>query len=245
MKYRIRRDKTFGNGYYTYYDGKNENGCIYCGAIANTREHFPSKVLLNKPYPDNLFTLPACLKCNNGYSLDEEYLACFIEKLKEKVFKGYKMRDKIIDILNKKIKLNELIDEQIISDGELIILNVETDRFKKVIEKIAICHAGYEFDTITSCDTINTWFDFAVNLSNDQIKCFKESQISNVIPEIASRYSTEYCIVETNGSKDIFLMYNWEKIQKGIYEYCVFINYNGNVCVRLILSDFLYCEVIL
>ena len=37
MKYRIRRDKTFGNGYYTYYDGKNENGCIYCGAIANTR----------------------------------------------------------------------------------------------------------------------------------------------------------------------------------------------------------------
>lgn len=62
MKYRIRRDKTFCNGYYTYYDGKNENECIYCGAIANTREHFPSRILLNKPYPDYLFTLTTCLK---------------------------------------------------------------------------------------------------------------------------------------------------------------------------------------
>lgn len=67
------------------------------------REHFPSRILLDKPYLDNLFTLPACLKCNNGYSLNEENLACFIEKLKEKVVKDYKMRDKIIDILNRKL----------------------------------------------------------------------------------------------------------------------------------------------
>ena len=61
-------------------------------------------VLLNKPYIDYLFALTTCLKWKNGYSLDEEHLACFIKKLKEKVVKGYKMRDKIIDILNKKIK---------------------------------------------------------------------------------------------------------------------------------------------
>lgn len=63
-------------------------------------EHFSSSVLLNKPHTDNLFTLPVCLKYNNGYSLDEEYLAYFIVKIKFKVLKDYKMEDKITDILN-------------------------------------------------------------------------------------------------------------------------------------------------
>ena len=46
--------------------------CIYCGSIADTREHVPSKVFLNKPISDDeLPTLPACQKCNNGFSSDE------------------------------------------------------------------------------------------------------------------------------------------------------------------------------
>ena len=28
--------------------------CIYCGGIAKTRDHVPSKAFLDKPYPENI-----------------------------------------------------------------------------------------------------------------------------------------------------------------------------------------------
>ena len=51
----------------------------YCGAATDTNAYIPSKVLLDQPYPDDLPGVTACFSCNNGFSLDEEYLACFIE----------------------------------------------------------------------------------------------------------------------------------------------------------------------
>lgn len=53
--------------------------CVYCGGIPTTNDHAPSKVLLDEPFPDNLPGVGACGKCNTGFSLDEEYLACLIE----------------------------------------------------------------------------------------------------------------------------------------------------------------------
>lgn len=53
--------------------------CIYCGGSPDTRDHVPSKVFLDKPYPDNLPVVACCLDCNRSFSLDEEYVACFIE----------------------------------------------------------------------------------------------------------------------------------------------------------------------
>ncbi len=48
--------------------------CIYCcKSDADTRDHVPPKLLLRKPYPSNLWTVPACGLCNEAFSLDEEY----------------------------------------------------------------------------------------------------------------------------------------------------------------------------
>lgn len=55
--------------------------CVYCGARADTREHCPSKAFLQKPYPTDLPTVPACKKCNNGFSADERYASSFIRYL--------------------------------------------------------------------------------------------------------------------------------------------------------------------
>jgi len=54
--------------------------CVYCGKGIETREHTPPKVLLDVPYPENLPVIQACEICNQGYSLDEEYFACLIDK---------------------------------------------------------------------------------------------------------------------------------------------------------------------
>src|SRR5579883_1837339 len=52
--------------------------CVYCGGGTETRDHVPSKVLLDDPLPKNLAVVPACLSCNTGLSGDE-YFACLIE----------------------------------------------------------------------------------------------------------------------------------------------------------------------
>lgn len=48
--------------------------CIYClENVADTKDHVPPKLMLRKPYPNNLLTVPACSSCNQSFSLDEEY----------------------------------------------------------------------------------------------------------------------------------------------------------------------------
>ena len=53
--------------------------CTYCGGEPETRDHVPSKILLDKPFPENLPVVPSCDKCNHDFSKDEEYFACLIE----------------------------------------------------------------------------------------------------------------------------------------------------------------------
>lgn len=52
--------------------------CIYCGATASTRDHVPPKLLLDKPFPPNLQTVPSCRACNNDASLDEQYFLALV-----------------------------------------------------------------------------------------------------------------------------------------------------------------------
>ncbi len=46
--------------------------CAYCGQPATTVDHIPPKRLFTPPLPSNLVTVPACTKCNNGASNDDE-----------------------------------------------------------------------------------------------------------------------------------------------------------------------------
>src|SRR5437588_10375610 len=62
-----------------YGDTRQVEACAYCGKAIQTRDHAPSKVLLDEPFPENLPVVPACLPCNNKASFDEEYLACLVE----------------------------------------------------------------------------------------------------------------------------------------------------------------------
>ena len=65
-----------------YSDDRNKVWCIHCGATlassGSTRDHTPSKTLLDRPFPENLAVTDICGPCNNGFSRDEEYLAAFV-----------------------------------------------------------------------------------------------------------------------------------------------------------------------
>ena len=53
--------------------------CIYCEAsVANTVDHIPPKLLLPKPYPPNLVSVPACRNCNSSFQHDDEYFRAML-----------------------------------------------------------------------------------------------------------------------------------------------------------------------
>ncbi len=62
-----------------FIDERLKGICTFCGAEPDSRDHVPSRVLLDKPYPENLPVVESCSKCNREFSVDEEYLACFLE----------------------------------------------------------------------------------------------------------------------------------------------------------------------
>ena len=62
-----------------FMDERLNGMCVYCGVQPDTSDHVPSKVLLDKPFPPQLPVVDACINCNAGFSLDEQYLACFLE----------------------------------------------------------------------------------------------------------------------------------------------------------------------
>src|SRR5271169_6826938 len=57
---------------------QNQDECYLCGALATTRDHIPPLGLFPEPRPSNLVTVPACLACNRGRSLDDEYFRLMV-----------------------------------------------------------------------------------------------------------------------------------------------------------------------
>lgn len=93
-----------------WFDNRLKGFCIYCGRHSETRDHVPSKVLLDKPFPKNLPVVECCLECNLSFSADEEYVACFIECILAGSTDPSKLkRAKLVQILEKKASLAKRI----------------------------------------------------------------------------------------------------------------------------------------
>lgn len=52
--------------------------CVYCGEIGTTNDHVPPENLFPIPRPNDLITVPSCLRCNNGFSRDDEHFRTII-----------------------------------------------------------------------------------------------------------------------------------------------------------------------
>lgn len=51
--------------------------CIFCGSLADTREHIPAKHFFKSTPDTNLITVPSCFKCNKGFQKDEDFFRQF------------------------------------------------------------------------------------------------------------------------------------------------------------------------
>jgi hypothetical protein len=130
-------------------DERFNGSCAFCGAASETNDHIPSKVLLDQPYPNDLPGVAACLSCNNGFSLDEEYLACFIEcVICGSTDPDALRRQKVQAIMRKKPALATMIEATRRDDGDRLIWVPDRERVRNVVLKLARGHTTYAYSSL-------------------------------------------------------------------------------------------------
>ncbi len=128
-----------------FFDDRLRGLCAYCGTSGNPRDHAPSKVFLDEPYPNNLPIVAACASCNEGVSLDEQYSACLIECALCGTTDPLKLgRSKIARILTENPQLASRIQSARQEDlfGGVSWI-VESDRLNQVLVKLARGHTAF------------------------------------------------------------------------------------------------------
>ncbi|AYW90633.1 hypothetical protein EGX47_04355 [Yersinia pseudotuberculosis] len=231
-------------------DNRLVTGCIYCGGLEETRDHVPSKVFLDPPFPENLPIVGACEACNNGFSLDEEYLACLIESaIAGSANPDYIRRLKIADILRRSPQLQNRIDSsKHIRNGQTYF-EVESKRIKNIILKLARGHAAFELSQRCYESPSSIWW-YPIELLNDvQREPFKSCHIVEAFGEIGSRWLQRLIVLEIiilspigEKLKRNVLVNDWINVQDGCYRYLTVHDYEG-VKIYMVIGEYLACRV--
>ena len=233
-----------------YSDDRLVNGCIYCGGLEETREHVPSKVLLESPFPTNLPVMKSCFNCNNGFSQDEEYVACLIECM----IVGSTRPDEILNPrISRKLHNNHSLRTRIqnsirANDGTISFL-VEEDRFVNVIRKLAVGHAAYELSRVLrDVPTLLSWRIMS-DMTEEEKDSYDIAHVTNLLGEVGSINTQRLLVthIKLQGSdgelKTLDLLINdWVVVQENKYRYHA-VDKDEGVVVKIIFSEFLACEV--
>lgn len=222
---------------------KNKIGvCIYCGSMDKilTREHSPSKVLLNEPFPENLPITYSCRDCNSSFSSDEEYFACILECIKCGTVEISKLkRRKIQDILTKNKKLYNLIINSYNENSKTFL--VDYNKLYNVVLKLAKGHLSFEMNENSVGFSDYFQFRLLTDMNKDDLVNFEQQiPVVNNFCEI-SRITKELLIYESPYS-DPFIVYPWHIVQDGQYRYmCAYIN--NQWIVKIVISECCFFEI--
>jgi hypothetical protein len=210
-------------------------GCLYCSAPTQNREHVPSRVLLDKPYPENLPVMPCCTKCNSGFSLDEEYFACLIECARTGSVDAVK-RPNIRRILQESPALAaRIMSARTVSEGGEASFQPESARVKNIVVKLA---RGYELNEQKHDYPEHVMVEPLRTLSPDALQHFETPPQPVAWPEVGTR-AMQRMVVVTPGN--MILGNDWIEVQEGQYRYVAIAD--GPVMVRFVVGEYLACEV--
>lgn len=211
--------------------------CVYCGSTPNTRDHTPSKVLLDQPYPNNLGVVPCCGDCNQSLSIDEEYFACLVECAAcgtvdlERI-----LRPTIRQILRNKPRLHEALVQLFRQTHGDLEAALGADRCVKVVHKLACGHAAFQSSEPQLSPPTSTRITPFKRMSCEERIRFEEPPDDDYsCPEIGSHLMRR--LVEEPASDS-----RWVVVQTGRYRYLT--AYQGSsLVVRIGIGDHLGCEV--
>jgi len=222
-----------------YADQRFNGQCVYCGSAPETREHVPPKVFLDRPYTDNLPIVEACVECNNGFSMDEEYMASLLDcTISGTVDPDLIQRENIKRTLKKRPALALRLQNAMKKNDDGIMFDVEFERINNVVQKIAIGHVLFELNLLLS-ETPKVAIAPFATLSEDQIHNFEDIDFMaiDVWPEVGSR-SMQRLIIE----EDKVFNEGWITIQPNRYGYAEIQSERAEV--RMGFSEYLACKVV-
>jgi hypothetical protein len=213
--------------------------CVYCGELANTQDHVPSKILLNAPFPEDLHAVDCCRKCNNGFSKDEEYFACLIECMIHATTDINKLtRDKVKRVLLNNNGLHKRLNEAMMLTDKGIMVDVDWLAVENVLLKLARGHAAYE----TSQPRLDTPLCFSYKMVNQMSNLEKERFFSTpeieIYPEVGSRLFEQVILYQNNVPYS-----QWITVQDHSYLYLI-TSQSAQLSVRIIIYEYFVAEAI-
>jgi hypothetical protein len=223
-----------------YGDERQLAFCAFCGGKTGTRDHCPSRVLLDEPYPENLPVVPACAKCNAGFSSDEQYLACLIScVLSGSTDPANVARPKISRILSENPKLRARIERSRTESSMGIVFNPEHQRVSNVITKLAQGHSLYELHEPHPEQPDSIQITPLALMSDAERESLESPCIEglSIWPEVGSRAMHRIVLGSEESSPDA----PWLVVQPGLYRFRASVD--SGVSVRIVIQEYLACTV--
>lgn len=121
--------------------------CAFCGETATTRDHIPPKSIYPAPRPTDLITVPACVRCNEGSKLDDEYFRWLIATaatpsesafaiIEKRIIPNFTKRPALLHDVMSKSTCVDLFSQGGIYLDKSHAFNFDRHRIQNVIEKI-------------------------------------------------------------------------------------------------------------
>lgn len=216
-------------------DERTLSFCAFCGGETGTKDHCPSKVFLDEPYPENLPEVLACRKCNLSFSLHEEYVACLVScAIAGSTDPELSPRPKTNRILRDKPKLRAMLEQaRSQTDGKTSFIP-DHGRVSSVFVKLAQGHALYELHELCARPPDELFFSPLELLSRRDASRFEASADAAVWPEAGSRALQR---LVTTGSGAVH--FNWISVQPGRYRYCA--SAGIGIEIRIVINEYLAC----
>lgn len=218
-----------------FFDERLKGGCAYCGAPPRTRDHVPSRVLLDKPYPQDLPVVGACAKCNNGFSPHERAAACLVDCAAWGSITAPQLRPKVKQILFGDPQLSARVEMALRAGASTLS---EDESVIQIVAKLAKGHLAFmEYPTSDPPSTVRVVV--RPDLSAAALRRFDDLPAPELFPEIGTR-AFMGVLLELSGSSPMGA--GWSVVQEGRYRYAVLLG-GGPTVVRFVLSEYLFCEV--
>jgi hypothetical protein len=233
-----------------YADNRLIDGCVYCGGLDETRDHVPSRVFLDPPFPTNLPVLPACQPCNGGFSRDEEYLACLIEcAVAGSTDPDQLRRPRIAAVLRRSPALRSRIESAKRMIDARLAFDVESERVQNVVLKLARGHAAYELSTPFRKEprSLHCWP--ITTMTAEARESWEASHVQEMLGEVGSRGLQRMLVTQltlrsqTGETKSLGLLINdWVDVQEERYRYLA-VDDQGEIRIKIVIGEYLACEV--
>ncbi len=221
---------------HTYGDERQLAHCAFCGGNTGTRDHCPSRVFLDEPYPENLPVVPACFTCNARFSADEQYLACLLSCVVAGSTDPARIaRLKIRRILTDSLLLRARLERSRTELPTGVVFNPEYERVSSVITKLAQGHALYELHTPCPTPPDAIHISLLGALSDAERNAFECPPAPAIWPEVGSRALQRLIVNECEPEVP------WIVVQSGLYRFHSSADFR--VSIRIVIHEYLACCV--